>query len=77
MPIYEYHCDDCDNSFEALVRPGRPEDAACPQCHGAHLSREMSVFSSSAGASGYSAAASDFTPNRGGGGCCGGGCGCH
>jgi putative FmdB family regulatory protein len=76
MPIYEYHCDDCDNSFEALVRPGRPEDAACPQCHGAHLSREMSVFSSSA-AGGYGASASDFTPSRGGGGCCGGGCGCH
>jgi putative FmdB family regulatory protein len=76
MPIYEYHCDDCDNSFEAFIRPGRPDDAACPQCHGAHLSREMSVFSAG-GAASYDASASGFTPSRGGGGCCGGGCGCN
>jgi putative FmdB family regulatory protein len=75
MPIYEYYCEDCENSFEALVRPGRPEDAACPQCHGAHLSREMSVFAS-ARSGDSSAGGGGFTPmsGGGGGGCCGGGC---
>jgi putative FmdB family regulatory protein len=73
MPIYEYYCEDCENSFEALVRPGRPEDAACPQCHGGHLSREMSVFASARG--GLDSGGNGFTPSgAGGGGCCGGGC---
>jgi putative FmdB family regulatory protein len=73
MPIYEYYCEDCENSFEALVRPGRPEDAACPHCHGGHLSREMSVFASARG--GLDGGGNGFTPSgAGGGGCCGGGC---
>jgi putative FmdB family regulatory protein len=76
MPIYEYHCDDCDSSFEALVRPGRSEDEACPRCHGSRLNREMSVFSSNRGNGGVSSAANEFTPSRAGG-CGGGGCGCH
>jgi putative FmdB family regulatory protein len=74
MPIYEYHCEDCEHSFEALVRPGRVEDAACPQCHGGHLSREMSVFASARSGDG-AGSGNGFTPNgAGGGGCCGGGC---
>jgi len=74
MPIYEYYCEDCEHSFEALVHPGRSEDATCPQCHGAHLSREMSVFASAR--SGDSVGSGNgFTPSgAGGGGCCGGSC---
>ncbi|MFP3980498.1 MAG: FmdB family zinc ribbon protein [Desulfobacterales bacterium] len=30
MPIYEYHCDKCDQKFETLVRGG--EVPVCPQC---------------------------------------------
>ncbi len=81
MPIYEFHCADCDRSFETLVRPGHDEDAECPGCHGARLSREMSVFASARGSGGdipaIGAGASAGNMMRGGGGCCGGGCGCR
>ncbi len=68
MPIYEYRCDDCGRSFEALVSATRPE-SECPDCRGTKLVRELSVFASSRGGSGPAA--------NGGGGCCGGGCGCR
>lgn len=82
MPIYEYHCDDCDRSFETLVRPGHSEDAQCPDCHGARISREMSVFASARGngeigGDGAMAGGGSMMPRGGGGGCCGGGCGCN
>lgn len=71
MPIYEYRCVDCGGSFEALVSASRPE-AECPSCHGANLSRELSVF-----ASARSVGGSAGPPmGAGGGGCCAGGCGC-
>ncbi|MGH8011447.1 MAG: FmdB family zinc ribbon protein [Candidatus Binataceae bacterium] len=71
MPIYEYRCDDCANSFETLVRTGHEDHADCPACHGVNLSRELSVFASAR------ADASSPAPAARGGGCCGGGCGCH
>ena len=75
MPIYEYHCEDCDSSFETLVRPGHYDDPQCPSCSSSKLSREMSVFASRANSF-------RVEPNGGGGavragGCCGGSCGCH
>jgi putative FmdB family regulatory protein len=78
MPIYEFSCEDCGGSFETLVRPGHDEDAAaCPSCNSVRLSREMSVFASARGGDGAAAAPiSGASPTRGGG-CCGGGCGCH
>ena len=77
MPIYEYHCADCDRSFECFVRPGGQE-TECPACHGENIARELSVFAS--------ARSSDTAGPMngggggaigGGGGCCGGGCGCR
>ena len=77
MPIYEYRCEDCESSFETLVRPGHDEDAQCPSCHGDHLNREMSVFAQHGGGDGASAAPiTGGGMPRGGGGCCGGSCGC-
>jgi putative FmdB family regulatory protein len=75
MPIYEFHCQNCDSSFETLVRPGHGEDAECPSCHGAHLRREMSVFASARAGNGEPVANGGGETIRGGG-CCGGGCGC-
>jgi putative FmdB family regulatory protein len=57
MPIYEYRCGDCERSVEVLVRPGHDEDAECPACHGAHLTRQMSVFAARGGDSNAIAAA--------------------
>jgi len=79
MPIYEYHCTDCDRSFEALVAAGWNE-TECRFCHGGNLTREMSVFASARG-SDSNGIATAFNggggQSMGGGGCCGGGCGCH
>jgi putative FmdB family regulatory protein len=77
MPIYEFHCDNCDRSFETLVRTGHYEDAQCPACNGYRLSREMSVFASSRVDQPGSSVAAGRKMMQGGGGCCGGGCGCH
>ncbi|MDQ6973002.1 MAG: zinc ribbon domain-containing protein [Mariprofundaceae bacterium] len=42
MPIYEYHCDDCDKEFETLVLR-KSETVVCPDCGGAHLSKMISA----------------------------------
>lgn len=62
MPIFEYICKDCNNSFEKLVMgSAEPE---CPTCHGKQLAQKFSVFTASVPRS------SSPTPM---GGCCGGG----
>lgn len=32
MPIYEYHCDGCDNTFEQLEKLDAPVVCTCPNC---------------------------------------------
>ena len=72
MPIYEYACQACGRHFEKLVHA--QSSVACPACDSPRVSRQLSVvgvrtgsrFSSDSGAAPAS-----------GGGCCGGGCGCH
>lgn len=70
MPIYEYQCCDCEDSFEVFVRNG--ESVECPRCHSARLTRQLSRFS--AGPRSTSPSASGQAPVSGG--CCGGACGC-
>jgi putative FmdB family regulatory protein len=41
MPLYEYRCADCAQTFEALVQPG--ESAECPACASQRLERLLSV----------------------------------
>ncbi|MFO0879439.1 MAG: zinc ribbon domain-containing protein [Gemmataceae bacterium] len=41
MPLYEYVCQECQHPFEALV--SRDEEAACPQCQGHQLARQLSL----------------------------------
>ena len=43
MPIYEYKCRGCGQSFEALVLPTTPAPA-CPECHGTDLEQLLSMF---------------------------------
>ena len=74
MPIYEYVCMQCESHFEELVRNG--VDPACPDCGAENVRRQLSVFASVA-AGGSSQPSFGPAPRSGGGGCCGGGCGCH
>lgn len=74
MPIYEYRCRQCGKVCDLLVRTastaGDPQQP-CPNCGSGELKRLFSLF----------AARSDSPAKAGsggrGGGCCGGGCGCH
>jgi putative FmdB family regulatory protein len=52
MPLYEYHCEDCGQEFEKLVRFSDPMIATpdCPGCSSANTRKRMSAvaaFSSS------------------------------
>jgi len=72
MPIYEYHCSGCGTDFELLVRGGTI--VKCPSCEARKVERRISVPARPAGAP-----ATDFSKlgPPSGGGCHGGGCGCH
>ncbi len=40
MPLYSYHCPQCDADFETLIRS--EETAACPTCGSIQVSRLLS-----------------------------------
>ncbi len=42
MPLFDFRCRACGETFEALVRPGHPP--ACPACQGTDLERQLSTF---------------------------------
>ena len=70
MPIYEYICRECAAEFEKLV--GAHVAVACPSCQSGRVTRRMSLV-------GIKTASrfNDAPVGTQGGGCCGGGCGCH
>ncbi|UCF91933.1 MAG: zinc ribbon domain-containing protein [Desulfobacterales bacterium] len=41
MPIYEYHCKNCNQDFEYLVFGSEKPD--CPACHSRKVSKLMSI----------------------------------
>ena len=46
MPIYEYHCADCDRDFEKLRPMSKASaPAPCVHCGGQHTTRAISLFS--------------------------------
>ena len=75
MPIYEFHCDQCDADSEVLVRSADWAGTKCPHCGSRKMSKKFSTFASAGGGGGESAPAKK--PRGGGDGCGGGGCGCH
>ena len=66
MPIYEYHCNDCNVDFEKLVFGSNPE-VACEKCGSVKTEKLMSRFGM-----GKSSGASSSGPSVSGSGC--GGC---
>jgi putative FmdB family regulatory protein len=68
MPIYEYACPTCGQSFEKLVRAGRKNreaPAACPTCGQDSYRKEVTLVAAigSDGASLMSAPAADCAPS--------------
>ncbi len=73
MPIYEYWCPECRETFEKL-RPMNSNDSevSCPRC-GSGVKKMLSVVA----LAGSKAAGADYRPASGGCGCGGAGCSCH
>ena len=48
MPLYEYHCLDCDKTVELLLL-SREEAPVCPHCKGQNLQKLMAAHASASG----------------------------
>lgn len=47
MPLFEYHCESCNKTFEKLCKK-QQEKSFCPDC-GQEATKAVSVFASTAG----------------------------
>ena len=47
MPIYEYRCKGCDQTFEAIVQGN--QKPACPECGSKRLEKQFSSFAVNGG----------------------------
>lgn len=63
MPIYEYLCDDCGESFEVIRSASDTEEVTCPEC-GGPARKKLSSFAT-VGSSRYGGC---FTGGHWGGG---------
>lgn len=72
MPLYEYRCRTCGESFEELVRNAQDEaDLACPACGAKKPERRLSVCAARVGGGGggdFAAPAPPMPSGCGGGG---------
>ncbi|HEU5118234.1 MAG TPA: zinc ribbon domain-containing protein [Isosphaeraceae bacterium] len=76
MPIYEYRCEPCSNTFETLVR-NTSDVPKCPQCGSIDLNKQFSVPASAHTGSTSRPNTLPIAPQGPGCGapmCCGGGC---
>jgi len=71
MPIYEFHCEQCEKDSEVLVRSSKWRGTKCPHCGSTKLSKRLSVFASAT--AGNSPSAPACSSGSGSCGCCGGG----
>jgi putative FmdB family regulatory protein len=49
MPIFEFICESCGESFEELVRSSsEPSKVICPQCSSNQVKKKISLFAAQA-----------------------------
>jgi len=59
MPIYEYHCNECNNEFEKLMGFSDPQSNApeCPVCNSTNTRKRLSTIAAfNNNGAGYSSA---------------------
>jgi len=57
MPLYEYECERCGETFEELVSlADRDNGQQCPKCHSKKAHRMVSLFAMGVSSNGSSAA---------------------
>lgn len=62
MPIYEFSCESCNQSFETMTTMNsRDAKVPCPHCNSKKTARKLSVVAVGGGAQGSSASASGHT----------------
>lgn len=49
MPIFEYHCNQCNAEFERLVFASDETDIQCPKCQSNKVNKKMSAASVASG----------------------------
>jgi putative FmdB family regulatory protein len=58
MPLYEYHCNECNEEFEKMVRFSEADQSpVCPACHSQDTVKKISrvaAFGTSLGGSSFS-----------------------
>jgi putative FmdB family regulatory protein len=74
MPMFEFHCDACQENFEELLKS--PEDPVeCTECGSPRVTRRLSVFGFRSSGSGYIESAAPSSHGCSCSGCGGGNCG--
>jgi putative FmdB family regulatory protein len=59
MPLYEFDCLDCGESFEKLVRSvSAINQVVCPTCGQPHVQKKLSMFASGGSKSGSTSVSS-------------------
>jgi len=68
MPLYEYRCAHCGESFELMVRFSEADRSqVCPHCESANTQRKLSMIASTRSGSSDSYAASTSSCGSSGG----------
>lgn len=76
MPVYEYHCSNCDKKFEIFHKSmNSNEEIICPECKSKENKRVLSTFSASFAGSSGSSSFNDNSDSAPAGGCASGLCG--
>jgi putative FmdB family regulatory protein len=61
MPIYEFECEKCGETFDALLPVGGEGKATCPKCKSKKVKKLLSSFFSKTSSSGSGASCSGAT----------------
>lgn len=68
MPLYEYHCNECGEEFEKMVRFSEADRSPlCPQCQSSDTKKKISSFASIGASIGGGSFATSSSCGSGGG----------
>ncbi len=63
MPIYEFHCEKCEQDSEILVRSRHWEGTKCPRCGSTKLAKKFSTFAATGAGGGGQAPSCSGVPS--------------
>ena len=69
MPLYEYRCKSCGQTFEKMMRWSEAERVqVCPSCQSQNTQKKVSIVASSSSSMGMTSFSSSSSCGSGGGG---------